>query len=86
MAEIRDYQVSDYPKVREILEMTGLYWEPSDNKKALERKISQSPGSILIAVESGRVVGVECLVEDFLPFIFRLSVHPNHRNKGIGGN
>lgn len=84
MPQIRNYQVSDYSQVREILERGNLYWEPSDNKQALEQKIQQRPDSILVAVEGGRVVGTQFIVEDFLPFMFRLSVHPDYRGKGIG--
>ena len=30
------------------------------------------------------VVGTQFIVEDFLPLMFRLSVHQDYRNKGIG--
>lgn len=84
MTQIRNYQASDYQQVREILERGNLYWEPSDNEQALERKIQQRPDSILVAVEDDRVVGTQFIVEDFLPLMFRLSVHPDYRSKGIG--
>lgn len=84
MVQIRNYQVSDYRQVREILEMGHLYWEISDNEQALERKIQQHPDSIMVAVEGERVVGTQFIVDDFLPLMFRLAVHPEHRGKGIG--
>ena len=83
MIEIRDYQVSDYPQVREILEKGDLYYEPVDNEQSLERKIKRDPESILVAIDDGKVVGTQFIVEDFMPFLFRLAVHPEHRNKGI---
>ena len=84
MTQIRNYQSSDYQQVREILERGNLYWELSDNKEALERKIQQRPDSILVAIEDNRIVGTQFIVEDFLPLMFRLSVHPDYRSKGIG--
>ena len=84
MPQIRNYRVSDYQQVREILERGNLYWELSDNEQALEKKIQQHPDSILVAVKDGGVVGTSFIVEDFLPLIFRLSVHPDYRSKGIG--
>ncbi len=75
MAEIRAYQVSDYQEVREVLERGNLHWELSDNEQALERKILERPDSIWVAVEGERVVGTQFIVEDFLPLLFRLSVH-----------
>ncbi len=82
--EIRNYQVSDFLQVKEILQRGNLYREHSDNEKALERKIQQSPDSIIAAVEDSRVVGTLFIVEDFIPLMFRLSVHPDYRNRGIG--
>ena len=84
MVQIRNYQISDYQQVREILEKGNLLWELSDNEQALERKIQQRPDSILVAVEDGRVVGTQFIIEDFLPLLFRLSVHPDYRGKAIG--
>ena len=84
MAQIRSYHVSDFPQVKEILQNGKLYWEISDNEQALERKISQQPDSILVAVEDDKIVGTQFIVEDFLPLLFRLAVHPDYRGKGIG--
>ena len=38
MVEIRSYQGSDFPAVREILEKGELFWEASDNQESLEKK------------------------------------------------
>lgn len=82
--EIRNYRISDYREVREILEAGKLFYEVCDSKKNLERKIQKEPDSILVAVDDGQVVGTTFIISDFIPFIFRLAVHPNYRNRGIG--
>src|SRR3989344_5094290 len=84
MVEIRRYQKPDFPEVKDILEKGGLYWEIPDNEKSLERKIQNDPDSILIATLDNKVVGTLFIIPDFMPFIFRLVVHPDFRNKGIG--
>lgn len=84
MIEIRNYQASDYQVVREILEKGNLFYDVCDSENNLERTIKQEPDSILVAVENGKVIGTVCTVSGFIPFIFRLAVHPNYRNRGIG--
>ncbi len=84
MAEIRSYTPSDYKEVKKILELGDLFWEVSDTVEEFRSKIQRDPESILVAVEDGRVVGVQFIVMDFLSFLFRLAVHPNYRNSGIG--
>ncbi|HLC73902.1 MAG TPA: GNAT family N-acetyltransferase [Candidatus Nanoarchaeia archaeon] len=84
MVLTRNYQSTDYESVREILEVGGLFWEASDNKESLERKIQRQPGSILVATEDKKVVGTQFIVEDFMPLLFRLAIHPDFRRRGIG--
>ncbi len=83
MIHIRSYQTSDFQEVREVLEKGNIYWDTPDNEQSLERKIKDHPDSILVAVEDGRVVGTEFIVEDFMPFLFRIAVHPEYRGRGI---
>lgn len=84
MIKIRAYQTSDFQQVKEILEKGNLYWETSDNEQSLKRKIKQNPDAILVATADDKVVGTLFIVEDFLPLLFRLAVHPDCRGKGIG--
>ncbi|HLD42157.1 MAG TPA: GNAT family N-acetyltransferase [archaeon] len=84
MTQIRLYQPEDYQKAKEILELGGRYWEVSDSEQALLKKISQDKESIIVATDDGNIVGVMIITSDFLPFFFRLSVHPDYRRKGIG--
>ena len=84
MVEIRRYQTTDYLAVKRILEAGGLFWGVSDSRERLGRKIQDDPDSILVAVEDERVVGTQFIITDFMPFLFRLAVHPEYRKRGIG--
>lgn len=82
--EIRTYQNEDYAAVRDILEKGGVFWEKSDSEEYLRRKSEENPDSMLVATEDGRVVGTVFAVFDFMPFLFRLAVHPDYRRRGVG--
>ncbi len=84
MVTLRNYRTTDYSQVKTILELTDLYWELSDNEQVFARKVSERPDSIIVAEQDGHVVGTQFVVDDFLPLMFRLAVHPNYRNRGIG--
>ena len=84
MTTIRNYQPSDFPQVKEVLESGDHYWEDVDNEESLERKIQRDPESILVAVKDDKIVGTQFIVDDFMPLLFRLVVHPNYRGEGIG--
>ena len=84
MLEIRNYQPTDFSEVRDILQLGGLFYEQIDNADSLERKVRQVPDTIIVAVDDGKVIGTEVIVPDFFPFLFRLAVHPDFRNRGIG--
>jgi len=85
MVDIRCYQTTDYLAVRRILEAGELFWDVSDSRERLRRKIQDDPDSILVAVEDERVVGAQFIMTDFMPFLFRLAVHPEYKRRGIGG-
>lgn len=84
MVEIRTYKKADFQLVKQILELGKLYYERTDNEQELERKIQRDPNSILVAIEDGKIVGTQFIVEDFMSFLFRLAVHPDYRRRGIG--
>ncbi len=84
MVEIRNYQTSDYFEVKEVLELTDLYWDVTDNEKSLNRESEKDPSSYLVAIEDGRVAGTQFAMPGFIPFLFRLAVHPQYQGKGIG--
>jgi len=84
MVEIRSYQTTDYLAVRRILEAGKLFWGVSDSREGLRRKIQDDPDSILVAVEDEIVVGAQFIMTDFMPFLFRLAVDPEYKERGIG--
>lgn len=84
MVEIRSYRNQDYPQVREILKLGGLYWEPTDNQNDLMRESLRDPSCYLVAIEDNRIVGTQFVVPKYIGFLFRLAVHPKYQGKGIG--
>ena len=84
MVEIRNYTPKDFKDIKELLKLRSLNKEKPINEKALERKITANPDSILVAIEGNRIVGTQFIVEDYLPILYRLAVHPDFIGKGIG--
>jgi ribosomal protein S18 acetylase RimI-like enzyme len=83
--EIRNYVDSDYPQLKELLDLNGLYYDPSDNRDNLARKIDSDADSILIAEDSGSIIGTTFLVYDpWASFIFHVGVHPDYQRQGVG--
>lgn len=81
---IRDYKKSDYLFLKETLGEGELFDETWDSEEMLAKRITDRPDSIVVAVIDNKVVGCVYLVDDFLPFIFRLSVKKQYRKQGIG--
>lgn len=85
MVMIRDYQDSDYEEVRQNLLNGGLFYELSDTRDNLRRKSERDPESIIVAEYDHAVVGNVFFVEDgWMPWIFRLAVRKEYRERGIG--
>ena len=86
MIMIRNYKDSDYTKIRSCLKKAGHFDSIKDTKENLKKKMRASPGSIIVAIEDGKVVGCQYIIFDyFSSFLFRLCVDEKHRHKGIGG-
>ncbi len=85
MIQIRDYQTSDYEGLKANLEAAHMFDPEWDTKDNLKRKLAKYPGSILVAVDDGTVVGNVYIVGDnFQTIIFRLAVKEDYRKQGIG--
>ncbi|KKU87565.1 MAG: hypothetical protein UY17_C0014G0003 [Candidatus Beckwithbacteria bacterium GW2011_GWC2_47_9] len=82
---VRPFIIADYPQVKEILTVGGLFYEPMDSLDKFEAKITRDPKSIFVAVAEDKVVGTVSVMEDGrMPFIFRLAVAQEFRKIGIG--
>jgi ribosomal protein S18 acetylase RimI-like enzyme len=81
---VRSYQKSDYLALKETLIEGDLFVDTWDDETTLEKRIDDKPDSIVVAYDNDTVIGCVCLVDDILPFIFRLAVKKNYRKKGVG--
>ena len=75
MVEIRYYRDEDYEQVRSLLDSCGLFTRNPDTQEELGEKIRRDPESIIVAEDSGRIVGNVYLMEDgWNAFLFRFAV------------
>jgi len=82
---IRRYKAKDYQAVKINLTDGDLFDPVWDSQENLNEKIRRNPESILVAEQSGQVIGSVYILEDgWGAFIFRLSVQKAYRNQGIG--
>lgn len=82
---LRPYLPDDYPKLKTILSEGGLFYELMDKEERVLEKIHRDPESILVAISERQIVGTVSIMEDGrMPFVFRLAVETNFRNRGIG--
>jgi len=82
--EIKNYQDEDFPQLEELLKDTGVYYEPLDKRDIFSRKIEQDPESIIIAEDSGRLVGTVFIIYDpWTSFVYHLGVHQDYRGQGL---
>lgn len=81
--KIRSYKPSDYKKVKELLILCNLFDKSYDTPKKFAKK--KPKGSIIVAVDNSKVVGFVLFTWDgWDSSIYRLSVHPDYRKRGIG--
>lgn len=81
---IRNYKTSDYQAVKTILEESKLFDDTWDTEERLKKRIKEKSDSIVVASINDQVVGNIYIVDDILPFIFRLAVKIEYRKQGIG--
>jgi len=81
---MRTYTKEDYPSLKQTLIEGNLYDKTWDAEIALNKRIMEKPDSIIVAVVDNQVIGCVYLVDDFIPFIFRLVVKKDFRKQGIG--
>lgn len=81
---IRNYTKKDYLSLKKNLIEAGMFAETWDSESKLSERIGTKPDSIIVAIIDDDVVGCVYLVDDILPFIFRLAVKRQFRKQGIG--
>lgn len=84
MVQIRTYNPPDYTSIKDILVKSNLYRDLSDRQEIIEREISRNRLEVLVATQRGDIVGTNFIQPGFMPCMFRLAVHPDHRNNKIG--
>lgn len=77
-----NYRLSDYRQLKQLLIRCDLFDKSYDTKKKLDSK--KPRGSIIIAEEKAIIGCVFFTWDNWDSSIYRLAVHPKHRNKGIG--
>ncbi len=81
---IRSYTTEDYFSVKETLIEGELFDKTWDAEAMLTKRITDKPDSIVVAVINDEVIGCIYLIDDVLPFVFRLVVKKQFRRQGIG--
>lgn len=82
---LRVYKDSDYESVKRILVQGEMFDRVWDRRSNLRKKIKQNPGSIIVAIQNGKVVGCVYTISDgWEGFIFRLAVLKPYRKHGLG--
>lgn len=71
--EIRAYKPTDYAELRRLYEVAGWFDEPVDSEEMINNQVKKYPGSVLVAVSNGEIVGtVTLLATGRLALFFRL--------------
>jgi ribosomal protein S18 acetylase RimI-like enzyme len=83
-ARIRDFDMSDYPAVKDIWDKVFTL-RPTDDESHIKLKLERDPDLFLVAEEDGKVVGVVFASYDGRQaIIHRLAVYPEYQKRGIG--
>lgn len=84
MPEVCFASIKEIDEVLELWKKAGVYYEPEDKKEALEKLIG-TDSSIIVAKENEKIIGSAVVITNpFQSFIYRLSVHPDYKRRGLG--
>ncbi len=82
---VREANASDFGPVLELWAAArSVHARTPDTREALERLLGDRPGSLLVAVREGRIVGALIAAWDgWRGNLYRLAVLEEHRRRGI---
>lgn len=82
--ETRPFAASDIDEVIDLWRRAGLVHPTNDPRRDIERKVSDSPWGLLVAVDDTAIVGTVMVGYDgHRGWINYLATHPDHRRTGI---
>lgn len=82
---VRSFQLSDYVKITELLELVLDGSTLRDTMVAFGRQLNWDSGLVLVAVEDGEVLGVMIgTIHRNQGYYYRIAVHSDHQRRGIG--
>lgn len=72
--EIRKYLPEDYSDVKSLYQESGWFDELIDSMEILNKQVNEAPGSILVAISEGKIIGtLTMLATGRLALFFRLA-------------
>jgi hypothetical protein len=76
--DIRSYTIIDYPRVKELYELAGVFDPETDAEDRLLVTVEENPDSILVATdEDGTLLGTISIIQDNrIAILFRLVAKP----------
>lgn len=83
--KIRDFIPADYKNLVKLWQLVGLYNPTIDKRQVILRKYRQDKRMILIAETKKKLIGSILGIGDgWRGSLWRLAVHPQYQNKGVG--
>lgn len=82
--KIRETKVGDYNEICNLLKAEDMMFKSFDINK-FKKMLVKNKGYYLVASEKGKIIGNIFACDDggYYGYIYKLVIHPNHRNKGV---
>lgn len=82
---VRSFQLSDYGKITDLLELVLEDSCLEETMTAFARQLNWDSGLILVAAEEDQVLGMMIgTIHRNKGYYYRVAVHPDHQRRGIG--
>ncbi len=83
--DIRTFTLDDYERVARLWGVAGLPPKRGDDLASVRHKLERDPDLFVVAVEGTEIVGAAMGAYDGRRgSVYRVSVHPDHRRRGVG--